>query len=77
MFIFDNEKTSKFLNLKYVNFLSDDSYLGILPSHAPMLSYIKKGKIFFRDEKNNQNSILLEKDGILEIQNNKISIFLI
>lgn len=77
MNIIDDESLTKFSKLEYVNFLSSDSYLGILPGHAPMLSYVKKGKLDYKNEKNEINSIFLEKDGILEIKNNIISIFLI
>lgn len=49
-------------------------YLGILADHAPLMAYLKSGKVTFKEEQEKTQTLSLKEDGFIEVINNNATI---
>jgi len=53
-----------------------DGSFGVLASHAPLISLLRKGTLKFKDDRSNFISIRSLDDGLAKISNNTVTILL-
>ena len=64
-------------NIKSINVPGVDSSFQILNNHGNLVSLLKKGKLIYKNEEDIENSIDIERGGIIYVANNNVKIILV
>jgi F-type H+-transporting ATPase subunit epsilon len=55
---------------------AENGYLGVLANHAPLITLLTRGKVTFKDGRNNAGVIHSAGSGFMEVKDNKAVLLL-